>query len=532
VTTPNRQAAVLVALGAVLLAASYPPFRLPVLSFLALAPAVVLLRRLERERDLRGALRWGFWYGFVTQGAVLYWLVVALWHFTPLSALGYLATIALFGLWHAVIFWLVVRVRLRLPAAPLGIVFPVVWTAVEWAVGHQGDIRFPWLGLGSSLTDASVLVQWADLAGARGVTLWLAWANVMLVDAFLPLEQRGALKDSLTVAGSGTLRWRPAVALLATILVAWGYGAWRLRTLPVRELGTVGLIQPNESFREKWDPRHADSVVAKLVTMSRALEARGRVALMIWPEAAIPGYLQPAWDSSIAGRARESRTPILTGGIYGENHPDGSYDYFNAAFYFDSSGSWRRYPVYEKHYLVPVVERVPFVPARLMQSVPGVGRWSGGFGRGRSLPVYSSPLGRFGVVICYESAFEELTRGYRRAGAEFLANITNDAWYGRTAGPYQHAAHLVMRAIETRMGIARAANDGISELVDPLGHTYAETGLEQEATVSGVLRTSDVIPLYVRLGDWVGWLCVLGTLGLGGVLAADAWRSRRRVGGM
>ncbi len=516
-TTPTRQAAALVALGAVLLAASYPPFRLPVLSFLALAPAVVLLRRFESERDPRGALRWGFWYGFVTQGAVLYWLVVALWHFTPLSALGYLATIALFGVWHALLFWLVVRMRLRLPAVPVAIVLPVAWTAVEWAVGHQGDIRFPWLGLGTSLTDAATLVQWADLAGARGVTLWLAWCNVMLVEAAFR---------------SGFRRWQPVAAVVATILAAWGYGAWRERTLPVRELGTVGLIQPNEGFREKWDPRHADSVVAKLVTMTRALEARGRVALMIWPEAAIPGFLQPAWDSSIVGLARESRTPILTGGIYGENHPDGSYDYYNAAFYFDSSGSWRRYPVYEKHFLVPVVERVPFVPARLMQSVPGVGRWSGGFGRGRGLPVYGSPVGRFGVVICYESAFEELARGYRRAGTEFLANITNDAWYGRTAGPYQHAAHLVMRAIETRMGIARAANDGISEFVDPLGHTYAETGLEQEAVVSGHVRTSDVIPLYVRLGDWVGLLCVLGTLGLAGVLAADAWRSRRRVGGV
>ena len=523
-TVPTRQAAALVGLGAVLLAASYPPFRLPVLSFVALAPAVVLLRRFERERDPRGALRWGFWYGFVTQGAVLYWLVVALWHFTPLSALGYLATIALFGVWHALLFWLVIRVRLRLPALPVAIVLPVVWTAVEWAVGHQGDIRFPWLGLGSSLTDAAALVQWADLAGARGVTLWLTWCNVMIVEAALGSREQGALKESLTVPGSGTFRWRPAVAVLATVLCAWGYGAWRMRTLPLRELGTIGLIQPNEGFREKWDPRHADTVVAKLVTMSRALQARGPVALVIWPEAAIPGYLQPSWDSSIAALARESRTPILTGGIYGEYHPDGSYDYYNAAFYFDSSGNWRRYPVYGKHYLVPVVERVPFVPARLMQSVPGVGRWSGGFGRGRSLPVYASPLGRFGVVICYESAFEELARGYRRAGAEFLANITNDAWYGRTAGPYQHAAHLVMRAIETRMGIARAANDGISEFVDPLGHTDAETGLEQEASVSGRLRTSDVIPLYVRLGDWVGLLSVLTTLGFAGVLAVQHWK--------
>ena len=475
-TSSTRQAGTLVALGAVLLAASYPPFRLPVLSFLAVAPAVVLLRRFEGERDLRGALRWGFWYGFVTQGAVLYWLVVALWHFTPLSALGYLATIALFGVWYALLFWLVVRVRLHLPAVPVAIVLPVAWTAVEWAVGHQGDIRFPWLGLGTSLTDAATLVQWADLAGGRGVTVWLAWCNVMLVEAAFR---------------SGFRRWQPVAAVVATILAAWGYGAWRERTLPVRELGAVGLIQPNEGFREKWDPRHADTVVAKLLTMSRALESRGPLDLLVWPEAAIPGWLaeMPGWDSLFAALAREGHTPIFTGGI----HAVSADVYYNAAFFYDSTGQWRPYPVYGKHYLVPVVERVPFVPVRLFQSVPGLRRWSGGFSAGSTLPVYETRIGRFGVVICYESVFEDLPRAYRRAGANFLLNITNDAWYGRTAGPYQHAAHLVMRAIETRMGIARAANDGISEFVDPLGHTYAETGLEQEASVAGRLRTSDVI---------------------------------------
>ncbi|HEX4627224.1 MAG TPA: apolipoprotein N-acyltransferase, partial [Gemmatimonadales bacterium] len=490
--TPRR-ATTLVAVGAALLAASYPPFRLPFLSFVAIAPAVLLVRGFELERDLRGALRWGFWYGFASQGAVLYWLVVALWHFTPLSALGYLATITIFGLWHALLFWFVVRVRLHLPALPLWLVFPLAWTAVEWGVGHQGDIRFPWLGLGTSLADASVLVQWADIAGARGVTLWLAWCNVMLVDSALGGREQGV--------GSGTLRWRPAAALLASILCAGTYGLWRIRTLPIRELGTVGLIQPNEGFREKWDPRHADSVVAKLVTMSRELEARGRVQLVIWPEAAIPGYLfeQAQWDTAIARLARESGTPIVSGGLHAEFHRDGSYDYFNAAFSFDSLGRWRPYPVYGKHYLVPIVERVPFVPPRWLKL-----KWFGGFGVGRGLPLYASPLGRFGVVICYESAFEDLSRRYRREGADFLVNITNDAWYGHTAGPYQHLTHLVMRAIETRVGIARAANDGISELIDPLGRSYAETGLEQEAAVSGRVRTSDIIPLYVRLGDWVG----------------------------
>src|SRR5438046_9830368 len=102
----GRALVMLVALGALLLAASYPPFHLPFLSFVAIAPAVVLLRRLELRQDTRGALRWGFWYGFVTQGAVLYWLVVALWHCPLFSALGFRAAIRLFGRWHGVLFLL------------------------------------------------------------------------------------------------------------------------------------------------------------------------------------------------------------------------------------------------------------------------------------------------------------------------------------------------------------------------------------------------------------------------------------------
>jgi apolipoprotein N-acyltransferase len=512
--SPTRRAAALVAVGAALLAASYPPFDLPVLSFVAVAPAVILVRGFALAGDLRGALRWGFWYGFASQGLVLYWLVVALWHFTPLSALGYLATITIFGLWHALLFWFVTRARRDLPAIPLWAVFPVVWTAVEWAVGHQGDIRFPWLGLGTSLGDATTLVQWADIAGARGVTLWLAWCNVMVVEAML--GERGEER--------GSFRWRPAVAVLATVIAAWGYGTWRERTLPLRDVGIVGLIQPNEGFQEKWDPGHADSMVSKLVGMSRALVAEKHPQLFLWPEAAVPGYFfqHPAWPAAIGGLARETRTPIFTGGLYAEFHPDGGSDYYNAGFYFDTAGRWQPYPVYQKHYLVPIVERVPFVPPRWLQL-----KWFGGFGIGRGLPLYASPLGRFGVMICYESAFEALARGYRGTGAEFLVNITNDAWYGRTAGPYQHATHLVMRAIETRAGIARAANDGISELVDPLGRTSIQTGLEQEAAVAGVLRTSDVVPLYVRWGDWVGTLVVLTTLGLAGWLLKKKWTSER-----
>ncbi len=503
----GRRVAGLITIGALALTASYPPFALPILSFFAVTPAVVLLRQAEADRDARRAFRWGFWYGLVSQGCVLYWLVVALWHFTKLAALGYFATIAIFGLWTGVLFWFTVRVRLRFPAMPLALVLPLGWTVLEWVIGHQGDIRFPWLGLGTSLADAPVLVQWADLAGARGVTWWLVWCNVLVAEALLALP-----------AWRGTVRRFAPVGI--TIALALAYGVWRERTLPMRDAGVVGLVQPNEGYREKWEETHADSMVAKLLHRSERLHTQASPNLIVWPETAIPYFLtlRPAWDTALSRFTAGTRTPVLTGALHADFLAGGGYISYNAAFYYDSTGRWRPWPVYEKHYLVPVVERVPFVPVAWFRKVPWLDKWSGGFGRGTTLPLYTSSLGRFGVLICYESIFEDLARGYRRAGADFLVNITNDAWYGRTSGPYQHASHLVMRAIETRMGVARAANTGITEFVDPLGHPYDQTRLEEDTIVADRLRTSDVVPLYVTLGDWVGLLSVVAVLGLAGSL--------------
>src|SRR2546422_190984 len=163
----------LVALGAIALTASYPPFPLPILSFFAITPAVLLMRQGVLDADPRAAFRWGWWYGLVTNAFVLYWMVVALWHFTPFSALGYLATIAVLGLLTGAMFWLVVRIRLAAPAVPLMLVLPVAWTALEWLVGHLRDVCFPWLGLGTSLADGPGLVLLGVIAGARRLWLWL-----------------------------------------------------------------------------------------------------------------------------------------------------------------------------------------------------------------------------------------------------------------------------------------------------------------------------------------------------------------------
>lgn len=495
--------------GAFLYSLAYPPFNLIIPSFVALVPLLWLLEEtLEAPRPAAAAARIGFWAGFLANLLLLHWMVVALWHFTPLSAAGYIATVLGEGGFWSLVSWAVVTIWIRLPQIPRWISFAAAWTTVEWLVAHLGDIAFPWLGLGFSLTGYPLLVQWADLGGARGVTFWLAAANVILARGLLqPRQHRVALG-----------------ALALSIVLAAGYGAWRERTLRVRSLGTVALIQPNIGFQEKWVPGEGDRIVSGLFDQTRAILKTSRADLVIWPEAAVPDYFlrRKDWAGAITALSREVRTPIYVGGL--DARPDSAhhrYDIYNAAFLFDSTGNWDKTPIYRKHYLVPVVERVPFVPPRWLSGL----RFFGAFDRGTETPVYQVGMGRFGAIICYESTFEDLPRRYRAEGAEFLINITNDKWYGLTTAPGQHASHLVMRAIETRMGIARAANSGISEVVSPLGYPSGRTHLETRTSVILRVDTSDVVPLYVRWGDWVA--LVSATLMV--MLSAAAMRAKTRA---
>ena len=499
----------LVAAGALLLPAAYPPFRLILPSFVCLVPAVwLILAGQDDPRPIRRQLVQGFWFGWLSNGLVLYWMVIALWHFTKLSALGYFATVSILALETGVLFavngWVCRTLRW-----PMAVVFPTTWTALEWFAGHRGDIRFPWLGIGSSLTDYPVLVQIADVTGARGITLLLATANAVLAVAWLRRADRRFALGSALAVGLG-------------VLLATGYGAWRLRTVPLRPVGTVAVIQPSEF--EKWNhaPGYQDSLMNRLLGLSRRASDL-RPDLVAWPEAAVPDYFlrRPDWEAKIAQQVVQSRIPTLVGGLDARVYPDRTYDYWNAAFLFDSTGRSNQ-PVYHKRNLVPIVERVPFVNPRWFSGIS----FFGGFGIGDVGPVYHVPMGSFGLLICYESAFEGETRDYRRRGADFIVNITNDSWFGRTAAPYQHAAHLVMRAIENRVGVARAANNGISEFVDPLGRVYHATRLDDTTVVADTVFTTDVRTIYTMLGDWVGLLAVAGTVVMVG-LAGRAGGKRR-----
>jgi apolipoprotein N-acyltransferase len=307
-----------------------------------------------------------------------------------------------------------------------------------------------------------------------------------------------------------------------------GYGQWRLRSITLEPVAPIAIVQPNIPQEEKWQAENRDRIVGILASLTRDGMRSGNPRLVVWPEVALPGYLvqNPQWADTLRALSSISRVPILFGVIDVEfgssvtptDAPE--YELFNAAMSTDSTGGIAPLGPYRKEFLVPVVERVPFLDPDWFKGL----RYFGGFDRGKDQPPFRYAFGDAGILICYESIFPQLSREYRQNGAEILVNITNDAWFGRSIAPYQHEAHLALRAIENRVGIVRSANTGISAYIDPLGRFHGETELETSASRTYQAHTTSVTTLFVRVGDWVGMGSLLATA----VLVIVARVRRRR----
>ena len=484
------------AVSAVLLALSYPPLHLLVPPFVGLVPFAVWIHGLPPDAEgRRAAVRGSMAFGAIHFGLVFYWILVALIWFTPLAILAFLAAlVGLIGI-AALFGWILFR-AVHGVRAPLWVALPVAWVAAEWTRAHlPSTIAFPWMDLGTSLTGFPELVGIAELVGSRGVSFWIATVNGLL--AILVLRVRG--RD----------RWilqAEVAALVVVVPMAWGI--WRAGTLPVREAGTVTVVQPNIPEHIKLDARAGlDSTYASLVRLvpnivrgSQDLVVLPEVVLSVFPQAEIhEGFIEPLEQWSAYFDA-----PILMGGLGFEGDLTGSYTPYNSAFVVDSFGVWDYR--YDKRYLVPFVERIPLVPSRWFGGL----QYFGGFGVGEGWPLARVGDTEYGVLICYESSYPQGARRFRLEGADVLVNITNDAWYGReplyarTTALWQHPAHMVMRAIENRMGVARAANTGISLFVDPVGRVHHRTSLFEANVLTETVLTTDVLTFYTRYGDLAG----------------------------
>jgi apolipoprotein N-acyltransferase len=288
---------------------------------------------------------------------------------------------------------------------------------------------------------------------------------------------------------------------------------------------TVALVQGNIAQALKWDPtRQLENLVTyQRLSLMAALERQP--ALIVWPETAVSFSLDdPRRREPVLAVARAAETPL----VVGAPHVDRATGrVFNSAFLVDATGVVAGR--YDKVQLVPFGEYVPL--RRLLFFAD----WfvTGGIGEftpGPAVKLFTSPAGRFGVTICYEAIFPELVRLAFADGAEFLVNITNDAWFGRTAAPYQHLAMATVRAVENQAYVVRAANTGISAIIAPDGRIVQASGLFTREVVTGTIAPRSRTTFYTRYGDVFAraalGAALLGLLAVGLVRGFSAMRVR------
>ena len=490
------------ALTGLLLGWSFPPSGLWPLPFVALVPLVVAVEGPGRTQP-RVAARAGLGAGVVAWAILVYWVPLAVAPVTPLPALFYATLVLLLAMVMGLFGWLLWWLR-RAGGMPLWLAVPVAWTGTEWLRAHLGPFSFPWLELGVSLAGQPHLAAMAELVGTRGLSFWIAMVN-------------GLAAAGIAATGGRRRGLLGALAVVVTVPAAWG--TWRVATLDTVTVARVAVFQPNLGRSMPATPWAADTALARLGRLAARMPA-GSVDLAVWPEAVFT--VDPRSNADLArgiGAVVDAiGAPVLFGAYLDGMAGDGSPVTFNGALAWSPGRGDVGY-AYRKRRLVPGVETVPLMGF-------------GGFAPGRkeSLPDAESGLPRFVLLVCYESIFSADARAGALAGADLLVNITNDAWFGgergrtRTTGFQQHPAHLVLRAIELRLGAVRAANTGISLFVEPSGRVTEATPLFTEDVRTATVRRVEGTTVFARVGDVVGWGSAIVSAG---ALLLAFWRRRR-----
>lgn len=476
------------------------PFSQPWVLFLAL-PVLVWLLDAAPGPGAAAAAGWAAGFGYFVTG--LYWIgnafLVDAERFAWMMPFAVSLLPAFLGLFWAAAFALARRLW---PARRWWRVLPfaAALTLVEYARGNVLT-GFPW-GLPGYAWVETPLMQAAAWIGPFGVT----FATLLLV----PLVLLGLAERPRAVAAG-------ALAVLAGF---WLGGAWRLETAPSTGGGPVlRVVQPNAEQRLKWREDYAQLFYRRLLDSTAAPPnpALGPPAAVIWPESAVPFLpaYQPERRAEIARAA--GGAPVILGAVHGERGPERDR-YFNSVMAIRPDGSLGGR--YDKHHLVPFGEYLPypwlFAPLGFEKLVPGAGFTPG---PGPSIMEVAG-LPPFSPVVCYEMIFpdEVVPVGARPA---WILQVTNDAWFGSWGGPQQHLAQARIRAIEQGLPVVRAANTGISAVIDAQGRITDSLPLGTDGYIDAALPPALVPTPYARTGDLPAMALVL----LGLFLAARARRA-------
>lgn len=473
-------------LSAALLILSFPIFNLWILAWVAFIP---LFFALQSQSGLKAFLL-AYFTGVVFWAGTIYWLV----HVTLLGTIILVLYLALyfglFGLFFSYFQFRSASIDYRLSTIdPL--VFSSIWVLLEYTRSHLLT-GFPWALLGYSQCSNLPIIQIADLTGAYGVSFLVMMVNVAVYQF---ISQKSKVKSIFVP--------------ICCIFVSLIYGYYKLLPTSNSQLPTyrISVIQGNIPQDQKWEAESREYILNKYLTLSLAA-TKDNPDLVIWPEASLPVILEeePDFFKEVRHFSQEAHLSLLIGAVTRRDDA-----YYNSAILVSKEGAVLGR--YDKLHLVPFGEYIPlknYLP--FLETIVPIGDINPGKESTLfSLPTPNSGLltyNKFAVLICFEDVFPELSRRFVKNGADFLVNITNDAWYKKTSAAYQHFQACVFRAVENRVFLVRAANTGISGFIAPTGKVISlvQDKIGKEIFVDGYKAQSITVAkrglsFYSKYGD-------------------------------
>jgi apolipoprotein N-acyltransferase len=512
-------------LGGFLLALSFPPYPTRLLALFALVPlfryflVVFPSYKGRKERLKRGFLA-GWFYGITLFLVLLFWITNLIpassvnlrWVLTPglILLVMYLGLyVGLFGLATAALYDRVGRKAL--------IAAPALWGITEY-LRCSGELSFSWGVISGSLLKYPLASQGLSITGPFGYAMLIVTVNLLIASALFIRGRAGRLQAVLLLA----------VLVSAAVIV----GHFRIKSID-RAIASadghavVAIVQPNLDLGKKWKPVYRDTIFAEIEELTEKAAALG-AELVIFPETAAPVSMSHnrkyrAWMKSIA---KDAGVDVYIGYVRHEREGE-RWRSFNSSGIFDRRGLLTQQ--YDKINLLQFGERIPF--SGWFSFLERMDFGQANFGRGEEQTIFDSPVGRFGSLICFESTFSGYSRDYIGLGADFLVNITNDGWFGGARGPLQHSESAIQRAIENGVTVLRAANTGVSMLIDPAGRVVESIGLDREGILLvPVYKVSSKTP-YSRYGQLVFIGMALLNVALAGGAALSSTRRKQHPPG-
>jgi len=489
-----------------LLSAAFPSHDLPLLAWVAFVP---LFFALARSRPM-AAFILSFAWGFVFYTDYFFFMFdLPRYSFLHHALLGvYLCPLTgLFGCFFCVL-W-----RRVSPAAAL-LAAPFAWVSQEYIRCNFFFLALPWALVGHSQYQNPAIIQMAEFTGAYGVSFWIVCVNAALT-ALVFLLPKSRFDSGVMLRSRSVWAWTAAVALVTVGLAA--YGRAQLAQEPSGREFKLSVIQPSIEQEKKWDQTNAAAVMAVISDLTHQA-AQDKPALIVWPETATPKSITT--DRQLYEQVRDiaaaADSYLLFGSAQLAKFKVGdaqSARFKNSAYLVPPARNGPKVQQYEKVRLVPFGEYLPhadIIPWKRLY-VPEVQ----GYMPGDRFVLFKMGSVAFGAPICWENIFSEDARQFVQEGAQFLINITNEAWFGHSAAPYQFLSMNVFRAVENRVYVVRCANTGISCFIDRQGRVVSRVrgadGSEIGARgfLTGAVRLGGEKTFFTRHGDLFAKACLV-----------------------